>query len=221
MAMRAAPVATGTQSGTSSWRLGASAPWLWALGSLLWFVASAYLTLPLVTAMPAQFFLQPLVWGGAVLGGTLLLARVAFSQWLHIGWPALALALVGLVLAGLLEASLHAWAATRFGVFAWELVGPTAGLFAVTVGSAAAGFGVLVAPPRASLPPLLLAVGGALLSGLVVAVNMPGLSDGIGAASVVPALLVAAGGAYALVVAFIAVLVVVRRELSDDQTTTG
>jgi hypothetical protein len=187
----------------------------------LWFVASAYLTLPLVTAMPAQFFLQPLVWGGAVLGGTLLLARVAFSQWLHVGWPALALALVGLVLAGLLEASLHAWAATRFGVFAWELVGPTVGLFAVTVGSAAAGFGVLVAPPRASLPPLLLAVGGALLSGLVVAVNMPGLSDGIGAASVVPALLVAAGGAYALVVAFIAVLVAVRRELSDDQTTPG
>jgi hypothetical protein len=221
MAMRAAPAATGTQSGMSSWRLGASAPWLWALASLLWFVASAYLTLPLVTAMPAQFFLQPLVWGGAVLGGALLLARVAFSRWLQVRWPALALALVGLVLAGLLEASLHAWAATRFGVFAWELVGPTAGLFAVIVGSAAAGFGVLVAPRRASLPPVLLAVGGALLSGLVVAVNMPGLADGIGAASVVPALLVAAGGAYALVVAFISVLVAVRRELSDDTLTSG
>ena len=219
MALPAAPAATGTQRDMSSWWLGAAAPWLWAFGSLVWYAASAYLTLPLVTALPAQFLLQPLIWGGAVLGGALLLARVVFSRWLHVAWPALALALVGLVLAGLLEGSLHAWALDRFATFNWQLIGPTAGLFAVMVGSAVAGFAVLLAPRGASLPPLLFAVGGALLSGLVVAVNMPGLGDGIEPESVAPALLVAAGGAYALVVAFIGVLVAVRRELSDDTMT--
>jgi hypothetical protein len=84
------------------------------------------------------------------------------------------------------------------------------------VGSATAGFGVLLAPRRASLPPLEFAVVGALLSGLVVAVNMPGAADGLGTGSLVPALLVAAGGAYSLVVAFVSVLVAVRRELPDD-----
>jgi hypothetical protein len=221
MALPAAPAATGAHRETSSWRLGAAAPWLWAFGSLAWYVASAFLTLPLVAALPAQFLLWPLIWGSGVLGGTLLLARVAFSRWLHVSWPVLTLALVGLVLAALLEASLHDWAVARFGVFAWDMVGPTAGLFAVMVGSAAAGFGVLLAPRRASLPPLLLAVGGALLSGLVVAVNMPGLGDDLDPESVVSALLVAAGGAYALVVAFIGVLVAVRRELSDDSMTPG
>lgn len=221
MALPAAPAATGTQRDTSSWWLGAAAPWLWAFGSLVWYAASAYLTLPLVTAIPAQFLLQPLIWGGAVLGGALLLARVVFSRWLHVAWPALVLALVGLVLAGSLEASLHAWALDRFATFNWRLIGPTAGLFAVIVGSAVAGFAVLLAPRGASLPPLMFAVGGALLSGLVVAVNMPGLGDGIEPESVAPALLVAAGGAYALVVAFIAVLVAARRELSDDTMTPG
>jgi hypothetical protein len=183
---------------------------------LLWFIASAYLTLPLVTAVPAQFFLQPLIWGTAVLLGALVLARGAFGRWLSVPRSALAVALLGLTLAGLLEASLHGWALGRFGVYGWQLLGPTAGLFALIVGSTAAGFGVLIAPRRASLPPLVLAVGGALLSGLVVAVNMPGLGDGLSADSVLPALLVGAGGAYALVVAFIAVVAAARRELSDE-----
>jgi hypothetical protein len=189
---------------------------MWAFGTLAWFVASAYLTLPLVTAVPAQFMLQPLIWGTAVLGGVIFLARGAFGRWLHVPWTALAVALVGLLLAGLLNESLHAWALGRFDKFSWEYIGPTAGLFALIVGSSAAGFGVLVAPRRASLPPLLFAVGAALVSGLVVAVNIPGLGDGLDSESVVPALLVAAGGGYALVVAFVGVLVAARRELSDD-----
>jgi len=219
MALPAIPAATGSQPDTSSWRLGAAAPWLWAFGSLVWYASSAYLTLPLLGVLPAPFLLQPLVWGSAVLGGALLAARLAFGRWLPASWPGLALALFGLTLAGLLEASLHDWAVARLGVFGWDMVGPTAGLFAVVVGSAAAGFGVLVAPRRATLPPLLMAVGGALLTGIVVAVNMPGLGDGIDPESFVPALLVATCGAYALVVAFISVLVTVRRELSDDTTT--
>ena len=207
---------TGPRSTSSTWRFGPASPWLWAFGTLAWFVASAYLTLPLVTAVPAQFMLQPLIWGTTVLGGVIFLARGAFGRWPHVSWTALAVALAGLALAGLLEASLHGWSIERFGLFAWDLVGPTAGLFALIVGSSAAGFGVLVAPRGASLPPLIFAVGGALLSGLVVALNIPGLGDGLGSESVVPALLVGGGGAYALVVAFISVLVAVRRELPDD-----
>jgi hypothetical protein len=215
MALPAPAATTPTRTITAGWQFGAASPWLWALGSLGWFVASAYLTLPLVTAIPAQFLLQPLIWGAAVLAGTLVLARGAFGRWLPVSWSALTLAVVGLTLAGLLDESLHGWALGRFGVFDWDLLGPTAGLFALLVGSSVAGFGVLVAPRGASLPPLVFAVGGAVLSGLVVAINMPGLGDGLGADSVLPALLVGAGGAYALAVAFVAVLVAARRELPD------
>ncbi|MGZ6299339.1 MAG: hypothetical protein ACXWMN_02450, partial [Candidatus Limnocylindria bacterium] len=116
------------------------------------------------------------------------------------------------------------WAVAARSWLSWGVVialaDTTAGLFAVIVGSAVSGFGVLVAPRGASLPPLVMAIAGALVSGLVVAVNMPGLGDGIEPGSVVPALLVAAGGAYALVVAFIAVLVAVHRELPDDAASS-
>lgn len=216
MALPAPAAATGTRSTTVAWQFGAASPWLWALGSLAWFVASAFLTLPLVAALPAQFLLQPLVWGTSVLAGALVLARGAFGRWLPVPWSALTMALVGIVLAGLLDESLHGWALGRFGVFDWDVVGPTAGLSALLVGSTAAGFGVLVAPRGASLPPLAFAVGGALLSGLVVAMNMPGLGDGLSADSVLAALGVGACGAYALLVAFIAVVVAARRELSDE-----
>jgi hypothetical protein len=215
MALPAASATAGAESATS-WRTGSAAPWLWAAGSFAWYVASAYVTLPLVTAIPQQFALQPLIWGGVVLAGVLLLARVLFNRWLRVPLPALILALVGLGLAGLLEASLHAWALERFATFSWQLIGPTAGLFAIIVGCATASFGVLVAPRGASLPPLILAVGGTLVSGLVVAVNIPGLRDGLDAASLLPASLVAAGGAYALVATFVAVLVAVRHELTDE-----
>jgi hypothetical protein len=220
VALPAASATTRETRETSSWRLGPASPWAWALGSAAWYVANAYVTLPVVAAFPAaQFLLQPLIWGGAVLGGVLVLARFVFRRSLPMTWPSLALAIAGLVLAGLLEASLHDWALTRLGVFEWRLIGPTAGLFAVIVGSAVAGFGVLVAPRGGTLAPLVMAVGGALVSGLVVAMNMPGLGDGMEPGSVVPALLIAAGGAYALIVAFISVVMAVRRELLGDPTS--
>jgi hypothetical protein len=215
MALPAGPAVMGAER-AEFWRLGAAAPWLWGLASFGWYAASAYLTLPLVTALPAQFMFQPLIWGGVVLGGVVLLARLFFGRWLRISWTALALAIAGLVLAGLLEASLHAWAVERFATFSWQLIGPTAGLFAIVVGCAAASFGVLIAPRYASLPPLLFAVAGALVSGLVVAVNLPGTQGGLDTGSLLPASLVAAGGAYALVATFVAVIVAVRRELSDE-----
>jgi hypothetical protein len=197
----------------AAWPLGPAAPWLWAVASFGWYAASAYVTLPIVTALPAQFFMQPLIWGGAAVAGALLLARVVFGRWLRGPWPALGLAATGLLLAGLLEASLHAWAMQRFATFSWQLIGPTAGLFAVVVGSAVAGLGVMVAPRGASLPPLLAAVGAALVSGLVVAFNMPGLQDGLASESVLAALFVATGGAYTLLIAAVAVIVAARREL--------
>jgi hypothetical protein len=130
-----------TDGGRRTWAAGPAAPWLWAIASFVWYAASAYVTLPIVTALPAQFFMQPLIWGGAAAAGALPLARLVFGGWSRVPWPAPALAASGLVLAGLLEASLHAWAMQRFATFSWQLIGPTAGLFAVIVGSAVAGLG--------------------------------------------------------------------------------
>ena len=45
--------------------------------------------------------------------------------------------------------------------------------------------------------------------------------DGIGPDGVLPALLIAAGGAYALAPAFLSVLIVMRRELTDDTPAPG
>jgi hypothetical protein len=73
----------------------------------------------------------------------------------------------------------------------------------------------MVAPRGASLPPLLAAVGAALVSGLVVAFNMPGLQDGLASESVLAAFFVATGGAYTLFVAAVAVILAARRELGS------
>jgi hypothetical protein len=208
------PAATSSiDSRTGAWPLGTASPWLWALASFAWYAVAAYLTLPVITMLPTQFAVQPVIWGAAAVAGALLLARLFFGHWVRVSWAAAAVAVSGLLLAGLLEVSLHAWAIDRFGTFSWQLIGPTAGLFVVVVGSAIAGFGVLVAPRGASLPPLLAAVGAALVSGLVVAFNMPGLQNGLPSESVPAALFVATGGAYTLVVAAVAVIVAARREL--------
>ncbi|HLY36078.1 MAG TPA: hypothetical protein VKU35_05155 [Candidatus Limnocylindria bacterium] len=197
---------------------GTLAPWLWAIGSLGWWLASLYATLPLVAAFPdaVRVGLQPLIWGAAAIGGTLAAGRLVFHRWLPVAWWHVAAAACGLILAGLEAAALRDWSVARFGVFDSDYVGPTAGLFALTVASSVASLAVFVAPRRSSLPPLLAVVAATLLSGVVVATNAAGLGDGVGAGSVALALLVAASGGYTLVVAFAAVVVAIRREVPMD-----
>ena len=200
------------------WLADGWAPWLWGAAALAWWLAALYATLPVVSALPnlAQAGLQPLIWGAAATAGVLVIARLVFRGWPHVTrWPPLA-ALAGLVLAGFEAAALRDWSIARFGAFDAELVGPSAALFALVVASAVAAFAVFVAPRRASLPPLVVAVGVALAAGVVVATNVPGLDDGLGAGSVAVALLVAASGGYTVLMAFAAAVVAIRREVPMD-----
>jgi hypothetical protein len=178
---------------------------LWATLSILVFGASLYLALPITTVLPddLQMATLPLVWGAVAIGGVLLFARSAFGRWPRIGQEALVQALVGLLLAGAMNAVLHAWTVERFGSFSGRLIGPTAGLFAVVVASAVAGLAALVAPAGARLAPVLVAVVMAVGAVGIGALNVPGALDGITAESIPLAMLVAAAVAYTLVVAWV------------------
>ena len=197
------------------WRAGPWAPWAWALAASAWHMAAAVVTLPVVTALPrqAQFALQPPMWGILSVTGVLVLARAMFGRWLPVPIWAGALLAAGLVLAGALDLAMFNWSMDRFGVFDAEYIGPTAALASLTVASAVACLATIVAPQRASWAPALVAVAAALGGGVVVALNTPGLADGLGAGSVPVALLVAAGGGFTLLAAFVAAVVTIRREL--------
>jgi len=179
----------------------------WATLSILAFGASLYLALPLVAVLPGdlQQAVLPIAWGLLAIGGLLLFARSSFGAWPRIGSDAVTLAIVGLLLAGALDAVLHAWADERFGLFSARLIGPTAGLFAAVVASAVAGFAVFVAPAGARLVPALVSVVAALAAVGVVMLNVPGVLDGIEPGSLPLAALVLASAAYALGVAWVAV----------------
>lgn len=203
---------------TARWLAGGWAPWLWGAAASAWSLAALFVTLPVVGALPGPFQagLQPLVWGAVATAGVLAAAQLLFGRWPTISWWATIAAGAGLVVAGLEAGALRDWSIGRFGVFDADLVGPSAGLFALVVASAVAAFAVFVAPRRASLPPLLVAVGAALAAGVVVTTNVPGLDDGLAADSVPLALLVAASGGYTVLMAFAAVVVAIRREVPMD-----
>ncbi len=172
----------------------------WATLSILAFGASLYLALPLVAVLPGdlQQAVLPIAWGGLAIGGLLLFARSSFGAWPRIGSDAVALAVVGLLLAGALNAVLHAWADERFGLFSARLIGPTAGLFVAVVACAVGAFAALVAPRGARSTPVLVTVIAALAALGVLALNVPGALDGIEPGSLPLAALVAASVLYAL-----------------------
>ena len=180
---------------------------LWATLSIVVFGASLYLALPAVAVLPGDIAqaVLPLAWGALAIAGLLLFARSSFGSWPRVGTDALALAAVGLLLAGALDAVLHAWTIERFGFFSARLIGPTAGLFAAAVASAVAGFAVLVAPRGARAAPLLVTLAAAAGSLGVLALNVPGALDGIAPGSLPLGFLVGATALYTLVVATVAV----------------
>ncbi len=175
----------------------------WATLSILAFGASLYLALPLVAVLPGdlQQAVLPIAWGLLAIGGLLLFARSSFGTWPRIGSDALTLAVAGLLLAGALDAVLHAWADERFGLFSARLIGPTAGLFAAVVASAVAGFAALVAPRGARLTPALVTLIAAAAALGMLALNVPGALDGIHTESLPLAALVGMAVVYTLAVA--------------------
>jgi hypothetical protein len=182
----------------------------WAALSLVFFLAALVAILPLVAAVRLVWDAPHLVqmaawspiWGVLAVLGVLVAAQLALGAWLRPPPVAIGIAAVGIGLSTVVNVVLQQWEMARFGIGAApELVGPTAGLFAVLIGLAVAGFSAFVAPRRLIGWPLAAVALGFAGVAIVVVSNAPGLADGIGAHSWPLAIWVGLSGVYALVVA--------------------
>lgn len=193
----------------------------WASLSLVFFVAALFAALPLLAAVNlvwdaphlAEMAIWSPIWGILSILGVLLAAQLALGAWLRPPPIAIGIAAVGLVLSAVVNVVLQQWEITRFGITEPELVGPTAALFAVLTGLAVAAFGAFLAPRRLIGWPLAAVVLGFLGVAVIVASNLPGLSDGIAAESGPLAIWVGISGLYGLVVTGL----VIRRALDRSR----
>jgi hypothetical protein len=151
----------------------------WATLSCVGFVAALFATLPVmaVAQMVApishlwEMAAWSVIWGCLSLACVLIAARLAFGRWLAITPLAVIGASVGIALSAIVHVVLQQWEIDRFGIVDPDMVGWTAGPFAVLIGQATAVFGSLIAPAGARGWPVALTVGGALLGLAVVASN--------------------------------------------------
>jgi hypothetical protein len=179
----------------------------WAALSFTGFVASLFAVLPFVFAMKliwdaphlAQMGAWSVVWGVLSLFGVLVAARLVFGAWLRPRPLGVAVAGVGIGLSAVLNVVLLQWETTRFGYIEPELVGLTAGLFAVLIGLSVAAFGAFLVPRRLIGWPLAMVALGFAGVAIIVLSNLPGLADGIGADSWPLAICVGLSGVYALI----------------------
>lgn len=180
----------------------------WAVLSFAAFCAALFAIFPIVIAVRwfaeldhlTEMALWSLVWGSAASVGVLVAARIAFGAWPAVQPGGVVLAASGIALSAIVHVLLQQWEIERFGYPDADLVGWTAGLFAVLIGLATAGFGVFAAPRTAVGWPLAGVLLGAACTGLIVVANLPGLRDGIRAESWPIATAVGASGLYAAVV---------------------
>jgi hypothetical protein len=193
----------------------------WAALSFTGFVASLFAVLPFTFAMKliwdaphlAQMGAWSVIWGVLSLIGLLVAARLVFGAWLRPRPLAVAIAGVGIGLSAVLNVVLQRWETIRFGITEPELVGLTAGLFAVLIGLSVAAFGAFLVPRRLIGWPLAMVVLGFAGVAIIVLSNIPGLQDGIGADSWPLAICVGLSGAYAIVTAGL----VLRRALDRSE----
>jgi hypothetical protein len=178
---------------------------LWTLGSFVaFFVAFAASILATATVLaalaPESYTLAPgiVVWSLASAAAVVLLARLLFWTWPRLSATAIGTVVIGALLAGGLELTLRAWAIDRFGQFDDDLIGPTTWLFVIVCGQTVAAFAAMVAPRGAETPPLVLAAIGAALIAATVALNLPGLADGIAPESAGLAVAVGLSAVYAV-----------------------
>jgi hypothetical protein len=141
-----------------------------------------------------------LVWGACSLLGVLIAGRIAFGHGLRVGTMGLVLGGTGVVLSAVVHVVLQQWAVARFGYNDPDIIGWTAGLFAVLVGLATATFGVFVAPRGAHGWPLAFVLLGAAGTIFILLSNVPGLNDGIAPESWPLAIWLGISGVYAVVV---------------------
>jgi len=107
--------------------------------------------------------------------------------------------IVGSAIAALLEFALLGWGAARFGDQGADpdLIGYTAYLAAAVAAVAVGAFAQSLAP-HASLLPRLLTLAAAAVGAAMVALNVPGLFDGVEAGSIPLVMMVGASGAYVI-----------------------
>jgi len=197
----------------------------WASLSVVFFVAALFAVLPVIAAMQlvwnAPHLAQMAAWGPAwgilAVGGVLLAAQVSLGAWLRPSPTAIGIATVGICLSSVVNVVLQQWEMTRFGITEPELVGPTAGLFAVLIGLAVASFAALIAPRRVIGWPLAAVVLGFLGVATIVLSNLPGLRDGISPESWPLAIWAGISGLYALA----ATGLVIRRALDRSGETAN
>jgi hypothetical protein len=193
----------------------------WAALSFTGFAASLFAVLPFVFAMKlvwdaphlAQMGAWSVVWGVLSVVGVLVAARLVFGAWLRPRPLGVAVAGVGIGLSAVLNVVLLQWETTRFGYIEPELVGLTAGLFAVLIGLSVAAFGALLVPRRLIGWPLAMVALAFAGVAIIVVSNLAGLADGIGAESWPLAICVGLSGVYALVTGGL----VLRRALDRSQ----
>ena len=197
----------------------------WAVLSFTGFVASFFAVLPFIVAMKliwdaphlAQMGAWSVIWGVLSLLGVLAAARLVFGAWLRPRPLGVAVAGVGIGLSAVLNVVLLQWETTRFGYIEPEMVGLTAGLFAVLIGLSVAAFGAFLVPRRLiDWPVAMVALGFAGVA-IIVLSNLTGLADGIGADSWPLAICVGLSGAYALATGGL----VLRRALDRSAETLG
>lgn len=195
----------------------------WAALSFVFFVAALLAVLPFTAALRLVWDTPHLVemaawspiWGVLSVLGVLLAAQLALGAWLRPPLLAVGVAAFGIGLSAVLNVVLQQWEVARFGITEPELVGPTAGLFAVLIGLAVAAFGALIAPRRLIGWPLAAFALGFVGVAIIVLSNIPGLDDGIGAESWPLAICVGLAGVYALATAGL----VVRRAFDRSADT--
>jgi len=193
----------------------------WAALSFTGFVGSLFAVLPFTFAMKlvwdaphlAQMGAWSVVWGVLSLVGVLVAARLVFGAWLRPRPGAVAVASFGIGLSAVLNIVLLQWETARFGYIEPELVGLTAGLFAVLIGLSVAAFGALLVPRRLIGWPLAMVALGFAGVAIIVLSNVSGLANGIGPDGWPLAICVGLSGLYALVAGGL----VLRRALDRSQ----
>ena len=190
------------------WLAGSWTPWTWAAASLVAYLAAPFVAIVIITPImpgdaPLGQFVVTAAWALMAAGGVLLAARVAFGVWLRVSPEAAIMLITGAAFAAAVHAALHAWASYRFGYFDADLIGPTGIFFAVVVAVAVAGFGAIIAPRGAVLPPLLAVAAGMGIAAVSLLGNLHGLADGLDPESVVPAAIIGGAAAYVVLVAVV------------------
>lgn len=138
------------------------------------------------------------VWGVLGCTGVLIAGRIAFGRWLAVPRGGIGLAAIGIALAALVENLLYAWSVARYGRFEPDFIGESTLLFATLVALAVAGLALRVAPAAALAAARIAMLAAAAATVLIVAFNLPGLADGIGADSWPLAIAIGCAGLYAL-----------------------